>query len=174
MASLNPAQAISVAQRVEQLCDFFGHSAVQKALEGIPVSMPPDFGSLGFDRALWVGLGIVGLWAALDAFYERAGLIATKCAVCKRKRCIRARFANYWEGDECQALAELEDLRHLYAHNYAGEADDRYFGQKHPRHVLTRDGVALTCGAQFDGHRADLDLSDLRYYSRTVQTMLGR
>jgi hypothetical protein len=99
MASLNPAQAISVAQRVEQLCDFFGHSAVQKALEDIPVSMPPDFGSLGFDRALWVGLGIVGLWAALDAFYERAGLIATKCAVCKRKRCIRARFANYCEGD---------------------------------------------------------------------------
>jgi phosphate/sulfate permease len=32
------------------------------------------------------------------------------------------------------SLGELEDLRQLYAHNYAGEADDVYFERR--RHVL--------------------------------------
>jgi hypothetical protein len=98
--------------------------------------------------------GIVGLWAALDAFYERAGLTNTnKCAICDSRYCIPARFANYCEGDESKVLA-FEDLRHLYAHNYVGEADDKYFERK--RHVLTPDGVKLTCCVQFDGHRANL------------------
>jgi hypothetical protein len=173
---LNAAQAINVTQRVEQLCDFIEHPAVQKALLEVPVSMPHDFASLGFDPTLWVGLGIVGLWAALDAIYERAGLTnSNKCAICGSRRCIPVRFANFCENDEeRQALGELDDLRHLYAHNYVGGADDKYFDQKYPRHVLTPDGVKLTCCAQFDGHRANLGLSHLRYYSRTVQTMLGR
>jgi hypothetical protein len=175
MAGLNPAQAINIAQRIEQLCDFIEYSAVQKALQEVPVSMPHSFGSLGFDAALWVGLGLVGLSAALDAFSERAELSnnTDKCKIC-RSRCVPARFAKYCEGNEHRSLAELDDLRHLYAHNYVGEADDKYFDQKHPRHALTRDGVALTCGAPFNGRRAQLDLNHLRYYSRTAQTMLKR
>ena len=56
----------------------------------------------------------------------------------------------------------------MYAHNYAGEADDVYFTR--PRHLLTRNAVAdLTCGAQFDGRRVQLELSHLQFYSSTVK-----
>ena len=57
------------------------------------------------------------------------------------------------------SLGELEDLRHLYAHNHAGDADDVYFDPKRPRHVLAPSDVMLTCGAAFNGRRAELNLS---------------
>lgn len=118
-------------------------------------------------RAL-VGLGTVGLWAALDGFAERAALPASSCPICGGRSCIPARFANHVQGSEGRSLEELEDLRHLYAHNYAGEADDVYFTR--PRHLLTRNAVAdLTCGAQFDGRRVQLELSHLQFYSSTVK-----
>ena len=81
--------------------------------------------------------------------------------------------APYIQGNEGHTLEELEDVRHLYAHNFAGEADDEYFGRK--RHVL-KSGVPvkLSCGAQFDGRRLQLDLPHLRMYSRTVQSVLQR
>jgi hypothetical protein len=55
----------------------------------------------------------------------------------------------------------LDDLRNLYAHNYAGEADDEYFAHKPPRYVLLKRGdrVPLTCGAEFDGYRLHLELA---------------
>ena len=69
--------------------------------------------------------------------------------------------APYIQGNDSQSLKELEDLRHLYAHNYAGEADDEYF--RHSRHVLKRDiAVRLTCGAQFDGRLSVAHLPHLR------------
>jgi hypothetical protein len=37
----------------------------------VPVSMPPSVGNMGFDVSLWLGLGLVGLWSALDAFAEK-------------------------------------------------------------------------------------------------------
>jgi hypothetical protein len=44
-----------------------------------------------------------------------------------------------------------------------------------PRHVLKRDvPVQLTCGAQFDGRRPQLELSHLRWYSCAVQSVLTR
>jgi len=123
-------------------------------------------------RAL-VGLGTVGLWAALDGFAERAALPASSCPICGGRSCIPARFANHVQGSEGRSLEELEDLRHLYAHNYAGEADDVYFTR--PRHLLTRNAVAdLTCGAQFDGRRVQLELSHLQFYSSTVKSVLER
>jgi hypothetical protein len=85
------------------------------------------------------------------------------------------RFASCTEGDESQSLQELEDLRHLYAHNYAGEVDDEYFSPSRPRHILKRGVPAqLTCGAGFDGRRPALDLRHLREYSRTVENLLRR
>ena len=90
------------------------------------------------------------------------------------KHCMPERFAPYIRGNDGQSLKELEDLRHLYAHNYAGEADDVYFCHS-PRHVLKRDvPVQLTCGAQFDGRRPQLELSHLRWYSCAVQSVLTR
>ena len=173
MADTNPARAINVVKRIAMMCDFIENSAIKAAVEqAVPVTMPSASGALGFDIPLWVGLGMVGLWAALDGFTERAALHGHKCKTC-RKRCMPTRFAPYIRGNEGLSLEELEDIRHLYAHNYAGEADDEYFARK--RHVLARDtAVLLTCGAQFDGRRAQLDLSHLRMYSHTVQNLLER
>lgn len=169
MADENPGLALGMVERVEQMCGFIENPRIQEAARRwmIPVSMPPDVRSV-LDVSFWVGLGTVGLWAALDAFSERAGLRGT-CNTCKRN-CIVTRFSRVVQGDDRQSLGELEDLRHLYAHNYAGEADDVYF--KWTRHVLAPGGVKLTCGAQFDGQRAQLDLSHLRYYCGITRRVL--
>jgi hypothetical protein len=170
MIDRNPERALRVAEQVVKMCDFLGNPIISAAIDnGVPVSMPRAPGALGFNIPLWVGLGTVGLWAALDAFAKRAGLPKTQCGFCKSWNCIPARFAQHVQGNEGQALGELEDLRHLYAHNYAGEADDAYFDHKR-RHVLERDVSAqLTCGALFDGRGLQLGLPHLRAYGRTVQ-----
>jgi hypothetical protein len=176
MADTNPAQAIDLVVRINGMCTFLEHPAIKAALEqNVPRPLPPAPGAFGFEVPLWVGLGMVGLWAALDGFRERAGLHGPKCGTCGRKSCIRKRFEDYIQGnDEGRSFEELEDLRHLYAHNYAGEADDEYFRCK-KRHVLIRGAVVpLTCGAQFTGRGVQLDLPHLRMYSRTVQDVLER
>jgi hypothetical protein len=162
MADTNVARALDVVKRVVEMCDFIENPAIQEAVKTkmVPVSMPADVNSV-LKISVWVGLGTVGLWGALDAFAERASL---KEPFPTRFRC---------QGNEEQSLKELEDIRHLYAHNYAGEADDEYFSRG--RHVLRSGKVTrLTCGAQFDGHRLSLDLRHLRWYTNTVQTVLER
>ena len=176
MADRNPARALTVVKDIGGMCDFLENTAIKNAIEqAVPVSMPRAPGALGFNIPLWVGLGTVGLWAALGAFAERAGLKPSKsgCPICKKTSCISALFARYTQGNEVQSLNELEDFRHLYAHNYAGEADAEYFGRK--RHVLALGtATPLTCGVQFGGHRLSLDLLHLRYYANTAQRVLGR
>lgn len=173
MADRNPERALSVVDRVEMLCDFVASPVIQAAVErAVPVTMPPAIGALGFDIPLWLGLGTVGLWAALDAFAERAALTSARCEVCGL-RCLPRRFVDHTQGVEGQALAELEDLRHLYAHNYAGETDAEY--ARRPRHFLVRGTPAqLTVGAQFDGVRIQLDLAHLREYARVARAVLHR
>ena len=62
--------------------------------------------------------------------------------------CISRRFARNTQGNEGQSLNEFEDLRHLYAHNYAGEADAKYF--KHKRHVfVSYVTTPLTCAIRW-------------------------
>jgi hypothetical protein len=175
LADTNPARAIGVVKRVAMMGDFIEHAAIKTAVEeAVPITMPREVGALGFDIPLWVGLGMVGLWAALDGFAERAALPRPQCATCGR-RCILARFASNIQGNENVILGELEDLRHLYAHNFAGEADEVYFDPRQKRHLLARGSpVALTCGAQFDGQRVQLNLSHLRMYLGTVQSLLER
>ncbi len=124
---------------IHDFIDTIRKNAIEKY---VPVSMPASVGSLGFDAPIWVGLGIVGLWAALDAFAERAKLNRIKCAICEGK-CIPSTFAGYTQGNEGQALQELEDLRHLYAHNYAGGSS-----AAHPRGPLTQESRSGS------GHRA--------------------
>jgi hypothetical protein len=152
-----------MVKRVVEMCDFIEHPAIQKAVltKMVPVSMVPDPNSV-LKISNWVGLGTVGLRAALDAFAERASL----------KGSFPAQFLP--QGNEEQILNELDDIRHLYAHNYAGEADNEYFNFRIPRRVLKPGPpTRLTCDAQFDGHRLSLDLR-LRYYAETVQTVLKR
>ena len=174
MPDRNPGRALDIVRRIEMMCDFREHPAIRRAAEAaVPVTMPRDVGALGFDVPLWVGLGIVGLWAALDAFSERASLCRPSCPTCCMK-CVPARFAAYAVGNDATSLEELDDLRHLYAHNYAGEADGQYFASR-KRHVLKPVMVAgLTCGAAFDGTRAQLEVIHLRFYAQTARRVLGR
>jgi len=170
MADENPGRALGMVRRVEQMCDFIEHPAIKAAAAGAtPVTMPPEVGALGFDIPFWAGFGTVGLWAALDAFSERAGLGGGTCDTCKRN-CIMARFSSCVQDEDRVSLGELEDLRQLYAHNYAGEADDVYFERR--RHVLAPSRIELTCGAEFNGRQARLDLSYLRAYCGIARRVL--
>jgi hypothetical protein len=176
MADRNPARALNVVKQVLKMCDFIEDPAIRKTIEQemVPVTMPRVVEAL-VDISVWVGLGTVGLWAALDAFAERAGLKPSKshCPICEKKSCISALFAGCAQGNESQNLMELEDIRHLYAHNYAGEADAEYFRRK--RHLLVAGTTTqLSCGAQFHGHRLALGLSHLRYYANATENLLGR
>jgi hypothetical protein len=166
------AQALRQVDRVEQLCDFVEHSAMKAAVAQVPRPLPSALNALGFDIALWVGFGTVGLWAALDAFAERVGISRT-CPICRGNHCIFGRFS-YVQSSDADSLKELEDLRHLYAHNFAGEADNVYFNRKQPRHAL-KSGVhvTLTCGASFGGGgTVQLDPSHLRHYAGVARRVL--
>jgi hypothetical protein len=64
-----------VVNRIEMLCDFLQNGDVQRRIaEAIPATMLRHIGSVGFDTPLWAGLGVVGLWSAMDAYRDRAGL----------------------------------------------------------------------------------------------------
>ena len=173
MADRNPHRALDVVRRVEMMCDFIENPAIRRAVEQVvPVTMPRAPGALGFDIPLWVGLGTVGVWAALDGFADRAALPKTRCSTC-RGCCLPQRFAAHTQASEGQALAELEDLRHLYAHNYGGEADAEY--AQRCRHVLVRGSTTqLTVGARFDGQWIQLDLPHLKAYAQVARAVLQR
>jgi hypothetical protein len=173
MSDKNPAQAITMIERIAMLCDFIENQDVRKSIQAlIPVTMPPEPGSLGFDIPQWAGLGSVGVWAALDAYAERADLPREECPKCERKSCIWKRFENYIGDDERESIAELEDIRHLYAHNFGGDADAEYFRRK--RHILLSGKPRqMTCGAHFNGRHLSLDMSCLRFYSAIAQKVVG-
>jgi hypothetical protein len=177
--STNASLALSQVARIEQLCDFLAHPALEVAFRcSVPVTMPQSEGSLGFDTPLWVGLGLVGLWSALDAFAERAvsPAIKNKCPTCGLK-CLPSRLmsSNQLDVADGQALLELEDLRHLFAHNYAGFADEKYFELKRKRHVLARRvSVSLSSGAIFDGEYISLASAHLRYYAGQARGVIGK
>ena len=87
MANLNAEPFVN---RIEYLCDFID-TVRDYALAQVPTGgpMPHHLGSLGFDEPLWVGLGMVGLWATLDTFANRAEIYSkNKCPVCCSKGCV--------------------------------------------------------------------------------------
>ena len=73
MIDTNPARALNVVKRVVEMCDFIEHPAIKETIEQkmVPRPLPPAVNAV-VDISVWVGLGTVGLWAALDAFAERA------------------------------------------------------------------------------------------------------
>jgi hypothetical protein len=173
MADHNPSQAMGVISRIEMMC--VDRQDIQKAIDdAIPYTgITRERGALGFDTPIWVGLGTVGIWAALDAYSERAGWIQKPCAKCRRNSCIQEKFRRQDKDNEEAILGELDDLRHLYAHNYAGNADASYFAKK--RHVLA-SGIQtpLTCGAAFNGQQLHLQLCNLRSYANAARKLLQR
>ena len=165
---------LSQIDRIASLCDFIDHPAIEAAVtQSLPVTMPRDVGSLGFDAPLWVGLGAVGLWSALDAFADRMSIHQSKCGTCRRK-CLWQRFnaTGKLVGVSSQSLAELEDLRHLFAHNFGGHPDAAYL--RRPRHVLSSSsaGMRLSSGATFDGAYVSLNPKHLRHYAEVARNIL--
>jgi hypothetical protein len=166
MTHIPPSQGLNQLELIARACDFLEHPAIREAAEkAVPCTMPQTVGGLGFDVPLWMGLGVVGLWSALDAYSERAGLGTPSCGVCK-SRCLVPRFTATGKLNPSlsNVLAEIEDLRNLFAHNFAGLPDATYF--KRPRHVLKYGtDVTLSSGAQFAGGRVSLQVDHLRCYA---------
>lgn len=173
MSATDASQALNQVDLIARICDFLEHAAIREAAEkSVPCTMPQTVGGLGFDIPLWMGLGVVGLWSALDAYAERSGFASSSCSTCDRK-CMVSRFTprGNLSPPLPQVLEELEDLRQLFAHNFAGHTDADYFRRK--RHVLSPSTpVTLSCGAQFDGQRVLLYIPHLRYYSDRARDLL--
>ena len=73
-----------------------------------------------------------------------------------------------------RALKELEDVRNLFAHNYAGRADAVYFRKK-KRHILDSGvSVSLSSGAMFDGANISLNAAHLQYYAGQSREIIGK
>lgn len=173
MSRTDASRGLNQVHRITSMCNFLDHPAIQEAVQqSVPCTMPQTPGGLGFDISLWVGLGVVGLWSALDAYAERSDLRRSRCSTCGRQ-CLVSRFmlTKKLTAPLQRVLEELEDLRHLYAHNFAGQADTDYF--RHKRHVLAATTtIALSCGAQCDGHNVPLDIPHLRYYAGRTHELL--
>lgn len=168
-----PSLAASQVYRISQLCEFLDNPHLQAAIHAsTPLSMPQAVGSMGFDEPLWIGLGLVGLWAVLDASLERSR-IASKCKSCGRATCIVGRLNRHPHAQAMpmRSMEELEDLRHLYAHNFAGSVDVTYTGRR--RHLLSgTPPIALSCGVSFAGESLNLPASALKYYANCVSETL--
>jgi hypothetical protein len=166
--------AVSQITRIEQLCDFLDHPGLDAAIKcSVPVSMPQSEGSLGFDTPLWIGLGLVGLWSALDAYAERSGYSRTPCETCGRN-CLPGRLASTGRLDRTsqQVLGELEDIRHLFAHNFAGHADSTYFSKKQRHYLCDGSPVRFLSEATFDGTNIALTAKHLRFYAGQSRKIL--
>lgn len=95
-------QALAQLAALETFCRF------SQRLPMPPVTMPPDaVRAAGLDPDVWHGLGIVGIWAAVDAFAERRGHHRSELP-----KVLSPRLKRAW--------LEIDDLRHLYAHNFGG------------------------------------------------------
>ena len=167
--------ATSQVNRISMLCDFLSHpKLIAAAQSASPVTMPQTVGSMGFDASLWVGLGVVGLWSALDAYLERSAVVASKCTICDRRTCIHGRLVGHHQAAllPLRVLEELEDLRHLFAHNFSGLVDADYTARK--RHVLGQaQPVPLSCGVSFTGLWLVLDAAALKHYASRVSETLA-
>ncbi|HEY3058234.1 MAG TPA: hypothetical protein VGL99_04580 [Chloroflexota bacterium] len=142
---------VELDQALAQLAALDTFRRFSEQLPIPPIRIPPDpVRAAGLDPDVWHGLGIVGIWAAVDAFAERRG---------HHRNDLRQVLAPAL----LQAWLEIDDMRHLYAHNFAGLADQAYF--THPRNYLAAAiPYTLTSGNKFDGHHLVLRLQDLAFY----------
>jgi hypothetical protein len=71
------------------------------------------------------------------------------------------------------ALQEIEDIRHLFAHNFAGQADETYFSSR-ARHVLKgAEPHSFSCGASFDGKGVPMDFGHVCFYANKTEAILA-
>jgi hypothetical protein len=152
---------------VNQLAKLESFANVEDNLKEPPVCMPQDRRrAAGIDPDLWYGLGIVGVWAAIDAFVER------KTKTHGQYRRFKSRVA----AGQGKILSELDDLRSLFAHNFAGVADHKYLTDNRRSCLKLGQPYRLSCGYEFNGQEDEcikLDLHDLKYYISQAREILA-
>jgi len=95
-------------------------SSAHSALPGVQpneVHQPNPLLRRAFEPDIWHGLGIVGIWAAIDAFRERKNQPASPAfpgVVSETLSMKAAHTVDVW--------GDIYDLRHLFAHKFAGQA----------------------------------------------------
>lgn len=153
------SQALKQLDQIESFCDFCDRLPLP------PVTLPPDpVRAAGLDPDIWHGLGIVALWAAIDAFVERKLPPGISRPPVNGLSC-------YLPPNLDLIAKELDDMRHLYAHNFAGVADTTYF-ERHRNCFQASTPYSLSSGNRFDGHQLTLTLSDLKHYIQHTRDIL--
>lgn len=155
------SQDLRQLDQIESFCDLCDRLPMP------PVTLPPDpVRAAGLDPDIWHGLGLVGLWAAIDAFVERNKPPGVS-------RPFLVHLSPFLPPKLDQVAKELNDMRHLYAHNFAGVADAKYFDFPQPRSCF-KDSTPypLTSGNRFDGQQLTLTLNDLKYYIQHTREIL--
>jgi hypothetical protein len=154
----------------EQQMDLLGRMCTFGAnLPSPPVSMPPDpVAAAGLDLTIFLGLGVVGVWAAVDAYRERKGIHTS----------VEQTLQANSDASLTKAWIEIEDLRDLHAHNFAGIADAHYFlqGRSHGqgrRSFSSGQSSRMLSGAEFDGERLHLRIEHLRWYLDQARAILS-
>jgi hypothetical protein len=186
-------QALAQLDQINSFCTFCAvleaedterrlrvHPAYQsmshQAIPGIPppeISGPDPLQRRTLDPDIWHGLGIVGVWAAIDAFRERKNR-SSSSEVHNALTAHAPHLLDTW-GDVC-------DLRHLFAHKFAGQADDYYWYYDGPGHASPRPHyhfsqgatVSLTSrtGTQFQHDSIRLTIKDLEFYVEQGRAIL--
>jgi hypothetical protein len=150
-----------------QLATLESFKHVESNLPDPPVTMPQGrLAAAGADPALWYGLGIVGVWAVMDAFADRKG---------EPKGNLSQRFGDKGDATRSAVLDELDDLRNLFAHNFAGVADHRYVSDRRRLRLKSSTGYVLSCGLHFSGltdERVRLTLSHFLHYIEHARAIL--
>lgn len=153
--------ALGQLERIETFCVHCEN------LPAPPVTLPPDpVRAAGLDPEIWHGLGLVGVWAAIDAYVERKGIAL-------RGQSLIQRLGELLPQNFAAVVFEMWDLRNLYAHNFGGIADDRYFRTQRRYTLHAGQACRLIPGAAFDGERVALTLEHLRYYLERAREILA-
>ena len=152
---------------LDQIVLIEGYSCLYEKLPEVPrTSMPDDrLGAAGSPAHVFVGLGLVGVWAAIHAYLERT-----------EKTYADGVKALAGTPEQAQRMGEIEDIRNLYAHNFAGLADDLYWRDTKgkPRHRwVFREGdrSSLPGGGHFDGE-LHTSIQDLRTYVQEARRII--
>jgi hypothetical protein len=184
-------QSVYQVAQIRSMCDLSANEKVRSFLLGQQVAVlgmgrsvrqnvPPSIAQpeqievgnplelRGLHTEAWHGLGIVGLWAAIDAYCER---VSHKGAIVAM---LDSKLSAVLPADLLAICAELDDLRNLYAHNFAGHADAKYFDRK--RYALAPgQALDLASGAKFDGttNTVHVDINHLEFYCERARDILG-
>lgn len=155
------SQALRQLDQIESFCDLCDRLPMP------PVTLPADaVRAAGLDPDIWHGLGIVGLWATIDAFAESTQPKKVSGRLVDR-------LSPELPSKLDQIAKELDDMRNLYAHNFAGVADDTYFKPQFTRNCFKASiPYTLTSGNRFDGQQLTLTLNDLKHYIQHTREIL--